>query len=283
MTERQEEQAALNAMYSLDAHERQILRAEMRTDPRLRDLAAAFEEAAVQIARLLPVEAPPDEVRALLLKAVRQRRREKAAPVWAPIRFLRGPWVGWAVAACLAAVMWIGRPARISLAHQVEVLSRSDSAARDEAAEATGKLARLEKELADARSTSDQLAKEIAAVNQVNVLDRVEVIHLRAMARKFDESAVIILWDGERREGRLRVERMPPVPANRDYQLWISDRTKPALVSVGVIRVDSRGAASLAFRSAEPMGGPAKFAISIEALGGVTKKSADGQVIFTGP
>jgi anti-sigma-K factor RskA len=283
MTERQEEQAALNAVYSLDAHERQILRAEMRTDPRLRDLAAEFEDAAAQLALLLPPEAPPEEARPLLLKALKQRARAKGSSAGLPWRFLFGPRVAWAVAACLALVWWQGRAGRQELTQKVAALSQGEAAARDAAAQSQGKLAALEKDLADARERADRMTGEIASLKQVNALARMEVTALRATVRRFDEGVAVIVWDSERQEGRLKLEKMPPVQANKDYQLWVIDRKNPAPVSAGVIKVDARGMAAVTFKPADAVPAAAKFAISIEALGGVPKKSSDGPIIFAGP
>lgn len=283
MTERQEEQAALNALYSLDAHERQILRAEMRTDPRLRELAAEFEEAAAAIALLLPAEIPPEEARPLLLKALKLRRRAKAAPIGAPFRFLRAPWVAWTVAACLAVIVWSGRSSRRELSTRAQELSRSEIAARDAAAEAMDKVARLEKERAAAQARADQLSGELASLKQVNAVARMEVAALRATVRRFDEGVALIVWDGEKQEGRLKLEKMPPVPANKDYELWVIDKKNSTPVSAGVIKLDPRGVTSATFKPAEPVPGAVKFAISIEALGGVQKKSADGPIVFSGP
>lgn len=283
MTEREEEHAALNALYALDPHERQILRAEMRTDPRLRDLAAEFENAAAQIALLLPGEAPPDEVRPMLLKTLKQRRRAKATPIRALFRFLLGSRVAWAAAACLAVIAWSGRSAMHRLSEKVAVLSQSDSQARGEVAAAKDKLAGLEKNLADAKDSANQLTGEISTLKQASAITRMELTILRATVRRFEDSAAVIVWDGEKQEGRIRIERMPPAQANKDYQLWMVDRKTSLPVSAGVIKLDARGAASNLFKPAEPVPRAVKFAISIETLGGAARKPADSLIIFAGP
>ncbi|MCE9520368.1 MAG: anti-sigma factor [Verrucomicrobia bacterium] len=283
MTERQEEQAALHAVYSLDAHERQILRAELRTDPRLRVLAAELEEAANQIALLLPAEAPPEEDRALFLRRLKQHRRAKVTSFGTTFRILRQPWVGWAVAACLAVVAWNGYRVGHELTQEMETLIKNESTARSEAASALSKVAGLEKNLADATEKSQQFAGEINNLKQMNVFAHMEVTSLRATVRKFEEGAAVIVWDNEKQEGQLKLEKMPPVQANRDYQLWVFDKKNPAPISAGVIKVDARGMATVTFKPVEPVPSAAKFAISIEAIGGVAKKSADGPVIFAGP
>ncbi len=283
MTERQEEQAALNAMYSLDAHERQILRAEIRTNPRLRALASELEDAATKIALLLPAEAPPEEDRALFLKRLRQHCSAKVTPFGTSFRILRKPWVAWATAASLAVIAWNSYRAWRDLSHEMKTLVQSESVARVEAASALGKVAGLEKKLTDATGASERLAGEITNLKQFNVFASMEVTSLRATVHKFEESAAVIVWDSKKQEGQLKLEKMPPVQANRDYQLWVFDKKNPAPISAGVIKVDARGMASVIFKPAEPVSSATKFAISIEAVGGVAKKSADGPVIFAGP
>src|SRR5687767_14201489 len=63
VTDRQEEQAALYALHTLDEHEKRILQTEMKVDARLREAITEFEETAAEMARLLPEEAPPPELR----------------------------------------------------------------------------------------------------------------------------------------------------------------------------------------------------------------------------
>jgi len=283
MTEREEEQAALNALHALDPHERQIFHAEMRTDPRLRDLAAEFENAAAQVALLLPREAPPEDVKPMLLKTLKQRRRAKATPVEAFARFVLGPWIAWAAAVCLAAIAWNGRSTIRQLSEQVAALSQGESKARGEVAAARDAAAVLEKNLADARGSADRLAGEVTALKQASALARMEVVVLRAMLRRFEESAAVVVWDGEKQEGTLRIERMPPVPANKDYQLWIIDKKSSVPVSTGAIKLDARGAVTKPFKLGEPAPGAVRFAISIETTGGAPRKPAEGLVIFAGP
>ena len=69
--------------------------------------------------------------------------------------------------------------------------------------------------------------------------------------------------------------------ANKDYQLWVLDKSKPAPVSAGVIKLDDRGYATVKFKPVEPVT-PSKFALSVEKEGGVPKKSDDGPIIFVG-
>lgn len=283
MTEREEELAALNALHALDPHERQVLHLETRTDPRLRDLAAEFEDAAARIALLLPGEVPPEDVKPVLLKTLKQRRRAKPKPAVAAYRFLLMPRVAWAAAACLAAIALSGRSTIRHLSEKVAALSQGQSDAQGEAEAAKGTLAGLEKNLAEARNTADRLAGEIAALKEASPLARMEIVVLRATLRRLEESSAVVVWDGEKQEGRLRLERMPPAPANRDYQIWIIDRKTSVPVSAGVIRLEARGATLKRFRPAEPVAGPARFAISIEALGGAPTKPADTQVVFAGP
>lgn len=283
MTERDEEQAALNAVHALDPHERQIFQAEMRTDPRLRDLVVEFENAAAQVALLLPREAPPEDVKPMLLKTLKQRRRAKASPAEAAVRFLLGPRIAWAAAVCLAVIAWSGRSTIRQLSERITALSRDESKVRGELAVARDAAAVLKKDLADARGRADRLSGEVNALKQASTLARMEVVILRTVLRRYGESSVVIVWDGGKQEGRLRVERMPPVPANKVYQLWIIDGKSSAPVSTGPIKLDAHGGATKPFKLGETAPGAVKFAISIETAGGAPRKPAEGLIIFAGP
>lgn len=283
MTERQEEQAALNALYALDGHERQILAAEMRTHPRLRELAAELDETAADVILLLPTEAPPEDVRARLLKAVSQRRRSSAGTGKLLAGIFRSPIVGWAAAACLAVLGWKNHSREISLQQSVADLTASESKFRDAATKAERTIAELNAKNAEASAQADRLATEVAGLKQINALSRMEVASLRATVQRFEGCTAVIVWDTDKQEGKIRLEKIPPVPANRDYQLWVIDKKTQSPVSAGVLKVDARGGVFAVFKPAEPMSSAARFAISIEALGGVPNKSADGPVIFAGP
>jgi anti-sigma-K factor RskA len=71
------------------------------------------------------------------------------------------------------------------------------------------------------------------------------------------------------------------VEAGKDYQLWVVDPKSPEPVSAGVVKVDDKGSAKTSFKPVASVSSAAKFAISVEAKGGVEKKA--GPVVMMGP
>ena len=287
MTERQEEQAALNALRALDAYEGQILRAEMRTHPQLRELAAELEEATAQLARLIPPMPPPEKARALILRTVRQRRRAQRSPWMSVIRFLFGPWVAWAAAIALALVLTRGEAGRRASADEAAEAVQSRDEARAAEARAHAETNVLKRGLTDATSRANQLKAELdalkEALKQADPFAPIEVFPLRSTSRRYDESSVAVIWNAARQEGRLRAEKLPPPPANRDYQLWVTDRKAGVAVSGGVVRLDARGSAVIRFKPASPVTGPVRFSLTVEAAGGAARKGTDSAAAFSGP
>lgn len=283
MTDRKEEQAALHALHMLDGHERQILRAEMRSDANLRALVADLEDAAAHLLLLLPEEKPPGEARALLLQQVRDRRRPGVRSLVAPLRRLSQPWLAWLAAGILAILAWRGHHLARRATVEVAALRATETEARRDVTEARAAEAELARQLASAREQVGELAAEVSRYQADKPVGRMEAMPLRSSFRRYDDVVAVVIWDADRQEGRLRLERMPPPPVGREYQLWVVDRKTQDAVSAGVVRPEARGVTFLTFKPAKPVAGAAKFLLSIEEPGGAARKSADSAVVFSGP
>ena len=110
---------------------------------------------------------------------------------------------------------------------------------------------------------------EVDRLQKVNALARMEVAQLKTTLKRFDEGVAVVVWDSEKQEGKLRLDKMPPITPAKDYQLWVIDKKKPAPVNAGVVRVDPRGSVVFTFKPVEPVTDVAKFALSIEKQGGI--------------
>jgi anti-sigma-K factor RskA len=282
MTDHQEEQAALHALHLLTAEEARILDSEMKSDARLRQTFEDCQEVAGDLGLLVPPDEAPPECRAEILAALRRQRKANTIPFMAPFRLLASPWVAWAAAAAIAYAAFGLYDAKRRLSDQVAALTKNDAGSQQQAEQARTAQAEAEKKLATERAQKTQTAAELAKLQQVNALARMEVAGLKSTIKRYEEGVVVIVWDNEKQEGKVRLEKMPPVQINKDYQLWVLDKGKSSPVSAGVIRLDDRGAATLTFKPIEPVKA-ARFAISVEKEGGVPKKSDDGPIIFVGP
>jgi anti-sigma-K factor RskA len=65
----------------------------------------------------------------------------------------------------------------------------------------------------------------------------------------------------------LSAANLPPLPADRTYQLWVLTANSP--VSAGLLQPDAAGRVSAAFPTPADLPQPAGMAISIEPAGGV--------------
>jgi anti-sigma-K factor RskA len=105
----------------------------------------------------------------------------------------------------------------------------------------------------------DRLAKALAEQTAIfNALGKAKPHHQELMSTQGDPARAIVIWDGERQIGTMYAVGLPPLSADRAYQLWIA---KPNYeVSLGVFKVDANGTGTLVFRSPEPI-------IDFEAIG----------------
>ncbi len=272
----------------LDPHESRILESEMRTDSRLRDSVAELEESAAKMAFLLPEQTAPPECRRALLVALKQRRRANLTVISAPFRMFGNPWLAWAVAAGLAIAAVSLWTANKGLNTKFALMSEAEAAAKLDVVKTRGLNDSAALKLAEAGSelnkVKGELGAEIARLKEAGNVSRMEAVALRSAIKRYDEGVAIVIWDYEKQEGKLKLDKMLPVPPNKDYQLWVLDKKKPnAPVSAGVIKVDQHGVATVTFKPVEAVSESSKFALSVEKQGGVPQKSPDGPIVFIGP
>ncbi|HSE41073.1 MAG TPA: anti-sigma factor [Acidobacteriota bacterium] len=79
-----------------------------------------------------------------------------------------------------------------------------------------------------------------------------------------------MIWHPTEHKGIFYVESLPPLAADKSYQLWAIGAEGP--VSAGVFETDRRGAAVLTIQPIQgKLDGPPQFAVTIEPYGGVSK------------
>jgi len=77
------------------------------------------------------------------------------------------------------------------------------------------------------------------------------------------------IWDVSEQKGLLVIENLPPLPPDRDYQLWLFDSKALGPISGGVFSGLESGSARFQFRTPFGIESGDKAAISIERKGGV--------------
>lgn len=134
-------------------------------------------------------------------------------------------------------------------------------------AEADDRIVKLNGDLIEARRSQD--------------LARFEIDALKATIDDFREGIALVVWDAEKQEGVLKLEKMPPIPVDKDYQLWVVDPSHQSPVNAGVVRVDEQGFARVSFKPAAAIAQADKFAISVEQRGGVPQN--EGPIVLLSP
>ena len=246
--ERIEELAALAAAGGATGTERAELDALAAADPEVRALAREYGDAAALMALALDEPAPPARV----LDAVRQRVRGRTpVPGSVPVPERRG---GSSPAG--APVVPIdsrrGRKPSPTMVAAVVVSLAAAAAfaflwmkARGETRDAAGAIAELASKLDEAQRR-ERLAAGAMVAAQKKVeqlqgsLDAVATPHLQLVTakepKKADAPTIKVLVDPENRRWVVMAFDLPPIPSDKDYQLWFLPASKGAKpVSAGIL------------------------------------------------
>ncbi|MDE3083783.1 MAG: anti-sigma factor [Verrucomicrobiota bacterium] len=262
--ERTEELASLYAFGLLEGAELAAFESELAHNAELRALVADLRAAATTLAFGAPSTAPSPELKARVLRiSARQKIVPFALPAWIP----------WAVAACFAfTAVWL---ARLYLANRSETMSLHEQIelARIEAQSAKN-LIQAERLL-----SSRQIADLQTQLKSNDDLARLKIARLVSLNGNSPQAIAIAVWDPTQQEGMLTVEKLPALASDQDYQLWVVDPRYPNPVSGGVFTVDPQtGRCCMSFHPDRPVATAARFAISRERKGGVTK--AQGPIVL---
>lgn len=145
------------------------------------------------------------------------------------------------------------------------------------AALATGS-STLERQLADSRQQIARLTEDLRVQGDIA---RYQVTALVSMLEGAPKAVAATIWDPAKQEGVLKVDKLPALAANQDYQLWIVDPQYPNPVDGGVFTVDPQtGAQKISYKAKQPVKSVAAFAVTLERKGGVPK--AEGPFVLLG-
>ncbi|MFM2168645.1 MAG: hypothetical protein RIS79_3016, partial [Verrucomicrobiota bacterium] len=125
------------------------------------------------------------------------------------------------------------------------------------------------------------LNSEIASLQKRDALAQVRIATLQSSVDAYKQGVAVVVWDSEKHQGVLKLEKMPPVEAGKDYQLWVVDPQQPVPVDAGIVRVDNAGFAKVDFKPVTDVTDASKFALSVEKEGGVPK--GEGPIVLIGP
>ncbi|MBB5040142.1 anti-sigma factor domain-containing protein [Prosthecobacter dejongeii] len=302
MDEQQEELAALNALHALDESEQSALEISRTRDSELDDLASELELTVAELAALAPAIRPPAALKASIMAQVKERARVQKLVKSRPVSSSRMQPLAWGIAATLAAgCFWLWNE-RTQLAQQVAAMTEVEAEARQQLirvrderdaldeknAKSVEQMVQLATQLEGMRESSQitqqqlvSLTKEISDLRKKDAFAQVQIASLQSTVAAYKEGVAVVVWDSEKHQGLLKLEKMPPVESGKDYQLWVVDPKNPTPVNAGVVQLDGQGFAKVEFKPVEEVSSAAKFALSVEREGGVAKN--EGPIILIGP
>lgn len=295
--ERHEEMACLHALDLLEGEERRHFEGNLARKPEVQSLLRDLRQTSAALALLATPTPPPVELRARVLASVAAKALSASAPdvLPLPLRAFRR-WGPWALAASFAlSAGWLGllyltgQSEKELLHTQAELASLQLASARQQAdvmrllleqqgSASRRQVAELRTELADRERRLGQLASDLRSQAD---LSRLKITALASLLENSPKALAVAVWDPNRQEGALKVEKLPPLAPHQDYQLWVVDPQYPNPVDGGVFTVDaSTGEARLIFKARQSIGAVSAFAITLERKGGVPK--AEGPFVLLG-
>lgn len=138
-------------------------------------------------------------------------------------------------------------------------------------AEATRRSETSENLLASARAETAELGRRLQREGDVANL---KITTLASMLNNSPQALAVAVWNPANQEGVLKVEKLPALASDRDYQLWIVDPQYQDPVDAGTFTVDPRtGEARVQFKTKQPIRAIAAYAITQERKGGVAKSA----------
>ena len=142
----------------------------------------------------------------------------------------------------------------------------------------TRALADAEAQLANARAQIATLARPLKTGGGAASFT---IITLTSRLDQPPQALAVAVWDQVRQEGVLKVEKLPALASDQDYQLWVVDPQYPAPVDGGVFTIDAQtGDARIRFTARQPVKTVNALAVTRERKGGVPK--AEGPCVCWG-
>jgi len=271
--ERMEELAGLYVLGVLAPAEETDFEAALKRDPELQALVTGLRAARDALAATVPAASPSPQLKQRIMAELAGREK-KAAPL--PVRkpFLNFPgfWLPWALTATALLMC-------VLASHEYEVDRRAlTNQLRFEASQFET-LSRLADQLRHATNT---LQQTVVALRQTNQLENVRIALLGSLLGDSPKAVAVSLWDKQRQTGIFVVQNLKPLPADRDYQLWVIDPQYQVPVSAGVFQVDSQGDVRINFKPGKTIVSADKFAVTLEPKGGRRTPTLKSMVLVGG-
>lgn len=296
--EHSEELAALYAFDLLEGSELASFESAVARDQALAYLVRDLRKTSAALAYTAPLVMAPSSLRRRILDTIDARAAAQPSDdrVLHPDVSLFRTILPWAAAACFALVSaWTGQlylssRSEASLLRDTQSLTELSLKSAQNQIEAERILNRRqltdqEKLLLEARAQltqrDTQLASLTAQLKSEGDLALLKIIALASLLKNSPQALAVAVWNPDKQVGVLKVEKLPVLAANEDYQLWIVDPQYPDPVDGGVFIVDSQtGEQRFQFKGKQPIKSVNAFAVTLERKGGVPK--AEGPFVLLG-
>jgi len=259
--ERMEEQAALHVLGALSPQEAYEFKKVLQADPELKAYVARLSEATGALAGAVPAVEPPPQLRAKILAQVAPKQKMVSLPAR---KTGLAAWLPWSLATCLAVLCLL--------------LSVQNSRVKNALATQAQQISSLNQLAQSLQSATNDLQQTVLALQETNRLAGLRIAMLNSLLSDEPKAVAVSLWDNSKQEGVFEVQNLKPLPADRDYQLWVLENgTTP--VDAGVFRVDQNGFVKIEFKAKLPIKIPGKFAVTEEVHGGVASPTIKNMVL----
>ena len=264
--ERMEEQASLYVLGVLTPTEQQAFETALAKSAELQQLVAALHATRDVMAGSVPLMKPSPQLKQQILEQIAPATKSVARPVPRESFSFINLWLPWALATCLTLICSILFWQQTQLNDQI-----------------TGQAQRLQalNQLADGlRSATNSLQQTVLALRETNQLASLRIAMLNSLLADAPKAIAVSLWDGETQKGVFVVQNLKPLPADKDYQLWVMDSKYPTPVSAGVFQVDEKGNVRIQFKAGKPIASADKFAVTMEPKGGLPTPTLSNLVLL---
>lgn len=264
INERMEEQACLHVLGALTDEEAKAFKSAMAGDPELKEFVAQLSIVTGALAGTVEQVAPPPQLRARILDRVAPELKNVSVSQQRYLGGYRLPWLGWALALCLAIVC----AGLFTLDSRLRHAETEQAKQIGEFSELTGSL----------RSATNDLQKAVQALRESNRLANLRITMLNSLLVDAPKTVAVTLWDSRQQNGAFVVQNLKALPTDQDYQLWVMDENKQP-VAAGVFHTDESGAARIDFKPVRTVKNASQFAVTVEVKGGVDSPTLKNLVL----
>ena len=250
--------AALDWVLQLDTPEdRASFERALQSDPLLKAMTGDMLDSAAALVEAIPTIPPPPSVRLAVLNRIATEPQDHSGVTLSVVPHAEVPAsrrhlsmreaLAWAAVLVLAGLLLMRESASSKLAQSL-------------------------------KSREQELLAELVKATSAEHVAKMEIDSLQSTLEEYRQGFAMVVWDPQTQQGVIKMEEMPVLAAEKDYQLWIVDPSYKNPVDGGIVRVDGQGFARVEFKAKDAVKKAEKFAISVERKGGVPV--AEGPIVL---